>query len=143
MARVDKLIDSSVGDVRNLDLLCDRVRKFAPECVFHMAAQSVVLRSYDDPVETYSTNVLGTVHLLEAVRRAGHGCTVVNVTTDKCYENTGQSEGYREDSPLGGRDPYSNSKACAEFVGNTYRESFFPLPGWPSTVWLASARAVT
>ena len=142
LARVDELIDSTVGDVRNLELLCGHVRKFAPEVVFHMAAQSVVLRSYDDPVETYSTNVLGTVHILEAIRRTGRACTVVNVTTDKCYENTGQRAGYREDAPLGGRDPYSNSKACAEMVGNSYRESFFPVSRFAEHgVALASARA--
>ena len=127
LARVDELVDSTLGDVRDLEPLCERVRAFAPGFVFHMAAQSVVLRSYDDPVETYSTNVLGTVHLLEAVRRMRRACTVINVTTDKCYENKGQVEGYREGDALGGHDPYSNSKACAELVGDAYRESFFPV----------------
>ena len=142
LARVDDLVVSTLGDVRNLELLSDHVGTFAPEFVFHMAAQSVVLRSYEDPVETYSTNVLGTVHTLEALRRMRRACTVVNVTTDKCYENTGQSEGYREDAPLGGHDPYSNSKACAEMVGNSYRESFFPVSRFPEhRVALASARA--
>ena len=142
LARVDELVDSTVADVRNLDLLCDQVSKFEPAFVFHMAAQSVVLRSYEDPVETYSTNVLGTVHTLEAIRRMRRGCTVVNVTSDKCYENTGQSEGYREDAPLGGRDPYSSSKACAEMVGNSYRASFFPVSKFDEHgVALASARA--
>ena len=142
LARVDEIVDSTLGDIRDLDPLCARVCKFEPAFVFHMAAQSVVLRSYEDPVETYSTNVLGTVHLLEAIRRMRRACTVVNVTTDKCYENTGQSEGYREDSPLGGADPYSNSKACSEMVANSYRESFFPVSRFGEHgVALASARA--
>ncbi|HKO68753.1 MAG TPA: CDP-glucose 4,6-dehydratase, partial [Burkholderiaceae bacterium] len=142
LARVDELVDSTVGDIRDLEALSNRVRAFAPGIVFHMAAQSVVLRSYDDPVETYSTNVLGTVHLLEAVRRMGRPCTVINVTTDKCYENEGRVSGYAEDATLGGRDPYSNSKACAELVGNAYRASFFPLDRRSEHgVGLASARA--
>ncbi|MEO8186334.1 MAG: CDP-glucose 4,6-dehydratase [Burkholderiaceae bacterium] len=142
LARVDELVDSTVGDVRDLKPLSERVRAFAPGFVFHMAAQSVVLRSYDDPVETYSTNVLGTVHVLEAVRRMGRPCTVINVTTDKCYENKGQVNGYREGDALGGHDPYSNSKACAELVGDAYRESFFPLNRRNDHgVGLASARA--
>ena len=107
-----------------------------------MAAQSVVLHSYENPVETYSTNVLGTVNTLDAIRRMGRPCVVVNVTTDKCYENKGWVWGYRETDTLGGRDPYSNSKACAELVAKSFRESFFP----PSRldehgVALASARA--
>jgi CDP-glucose 4,6-dehydratase len=131
-----------LGDVRNLEMLSDRVCAFAPEFVFHMAAQSVVLRSYDDPVETYSTNVLGTVNILEAVRRMRGPCTVINVTTDKCYENTGRVKGYQEGDALGGHDPYSNSKACAELVGDAYRESFFPLNRRNEHgVGLASARA--
>ena len=142
LARVDELVDSALGDVRDLESLSERVRAFAPRFVFHMAAQSVVLRSYDDPVETYSTNVLGTVHLLEAVRRMRGACTVINVTTDKCYENKGQVKGYREGDALGGHDPYSNSKACAELVGDAYRESFFPLSRRNEhDVGLASARA--
>ena len=142
LARVDELVDSTVGDIRDIEALSNRVRAFAPSIVFHMAAQSVVLRSYDDPVETYSTNVLGTVHLLEAVRRLSRPCTVINVTTDKCYENKGQIDGYRESDTLGGHDPYSNSKACAELVGDAYRASFFPLDRrYEHGVGLASARA--
>lgn len=142
LARVDKLVDAKLGDVRDLEQLTDRVCAFAPEFVFHMAAQSVVLRSYDDPVETYSTNVLGTVNILEAVRRMRAPCNVINVTTDKCYENKGWVSGYRESDTLGGHDPYSNSKACAELVGQCYRDSFFPLSRWNEHgVGLASARA--
>jgi CDP-glucose 4,6-dehydratase len=142
LARVGELVDSNLGDVRNLNPLSERVRGFAPEVVFHMAAQSVVLQSYDDPVETYSTNVLGTVNVLEAVRRMRRPCIVISVTTDKCYENRGWVWGYRETDRLGGRDPYSNSKACAELVGDSYRHSFFPLSCWDEHgVALASARA--
>ena len=95
-----------------------------------MAAQPLVRRSYADPVGTYATNVMGTVNVLEAVRQAGDVRVVVNVTTDKCYENREWEWGYREDEPLGGHDPYSNSKACAELVTAAYRESFFgPQPG--------------
>jgi len=142
LARVNELVDSAIGDVRDLEALIQRVRTVAPEFVFHMAAQSVVLRSYDDPVETYSTNVLGTVHVLEAVRRMRIRCNIINVTTDKCYENKGWVWGYRETDILGGHDPYSNSKACTELVGQSYRDSFFPVPRWHEHgVALASARA--
>ncbi|MEP6607267.1 MAG: CDP-glucose 4,6-dehydratase [Burkholderiaceae bacterium] len=142
LARVDEWVDSTVADVRDLAKLSGCVSEFEPEVVFHMAAQSVVLQSYHDPIETYSTNVLGTVNLLEAVRHARRPCTVINVTTDKCYENKGQFEGYTEDDELGGHDPYSSSKACAELVGAAYRESFFPMSQSDEhRVGLASARA--
>ncbi len=127
LARVGELVDSTTGDIRDLEALTRAMRAAEPEVVLHLAAQSAVLRSYDDPVETYSTNVIGTVHALEALRLLKRPCTVVNVTTDKCYENQGWVWGYRETDPLGGRDPYSNSKACAELVGHSYRDSFFPL----------------
>jgi CDP-glucose 4,6-dehydratase len=142
LARVDELVDSTIGDVRDLDQLMRTVEGAAPDVVIHMAAQSIVLRSYDAPVETYTTNVLGTVHVLEAIRRVRGGCTVLNVTTDKCYANERWVWGYRENDRLGGRDPYSSSKACAELVGQAYRESFFPLSDWDRHgVGIASARA--
>lgn len=142
LARIDELVDSIEGDVRDLDHLAQALRDADPDVVLHFAAQSVVLRSYDDPVETYSSNVMGTVHLLEAVRRSGKRCAVVNVTTDKCYENRGWVWGYRETDRLGGRDPYSNSKACAELVAQSFRESFFPLDDLERHgVAIASARA--
>ena len=113
-----------------------------PEVILHMAAQSVVRRGYEDPVETYSSNVMGTVHLLEAVRQLGRPCVVVNVTSDKCYANQEWVWGYRENEPMGGRDPYSNSKGCAELVTNAYRESFFSRDSiGRHGVALASARA--
>jgi CDP-glucose 4,6-dehydratase len=131
-----------MGDIRHLGALTECMRSFAPDVVFHMAAQSVVLASYDDPADTYSTNVMGTVNTLEAIRRLRRACVVVNVTTDKCYENNGWVWGYRENDTLGGHDPYSNSKACAELVGQCYRDSFFPPPQFKEHgVAVASARA--
>jgi len=142
LARVDELVDSVTGDIRDLDKLTASLRASEADVVLHMAAQSVVLRSYEDPVDTYATNVLGTVHTLEAIRRVGRPCAVVNVTTDKCYENKGWVWGYRETDTLGGRDPYSNSKACAELVAQSYRDSFFPLARRSEHgVAIASARA--
>ena len=119
LAHVGDGVESTTGDIRDLDALARAMRAFEPEVVLHLAAQSVVLHSYDDPVDTYSTNVIGTVHTLEAVRRLKRPCAVVNVTTDKCYENKGWVWGYRETDALGGHDPYSNSKACAELVGRS------------------------
>lgn len=127
LARVGELVDDTRADVRDLDPLAERLRAADPEVVFHLAAQSVVLESYRNPVDTYATNVMGTVNLLEAVRRLQRPCVVINVTTDKCYENKGWVWGYRENDALGGRDPYSSSKACAEQVGQCYRDAFFPL----------------
>jgi len=142
LAHVDDTVRSTSGDIRDLGHLLRVVETAAPEVIFHMAAQSVVLSSYEAPVDTYSTNVMGTVHVLEALRRAGGRSTVVNVTTDKCYENKGWVWGYREDDRLGGHDPYSNSKACAELVAQAYRDSFFPLADLARHgVGLASARA--
>ena len=142
LARVGELVDSTTGDIRDLEGLARAMHAAQPEVVLHLAAQSVVLRSYDDPVETYSTNVIGTVHTLEALRRLKRPCTMVNVTTDKCYENRGWVWGYRETDRLGGADPYSNSKACAELVGQCYRDSFFPLASVAEHgVAMASARA--
>ena len=127
LARANEDVASTIGDVDDLDSLAALIDAFAPEVLLHMAAQSVVLDSYTDPVETYRTNVMGTVHVLDAVRTAGKPCVVVNVTTDKVYANTGLSTPYGEADRLGGKDPYSNSKACSELVTSAYRNSFFPL----------------
>ena len=113
------------------------MREFAPEIVFHLAAQPLVRRSYADPVETYETNVLGTVHLLESIRTLPSVRAAVVVTTDKCYLNREWSWGYRETDALGGYDPYSSSKACAEILCSSYRSSFFS----QSQMYLATARA--
>jgi len=126
------------GDVRDMDLLEKTVGDCRPDFVFHLAAQSLVRPSYDDPVGTFEVNVLGTARVLEAVRRLDHPCSVVAVTTDKCYENREWLQSYREDDPLGGYDPYSASKGAAELVIASYRRSFFQGGG---RVRLASARS--
>ena len=137
-ARVaDGLASHTVADVRDADALRRTMQAAAPEIVFHLAAQPLVRQSYRDPVETYSVNVMGTVNLLEAVRATPGVVAVINVTTDKCYDNKEWAWGYRESEPLGGRDPYSSSKACSEFVSAAYRDSFLAQAG----VAVASARA--
>jgi CDP-glucose 4,6-dehydratase len=117
--------DRRFSDIRNLDAVFECFKSTRPEIVFHMAAQSLVRPSYRDPVETYATNVMGTVHILEAIRLADSVAAAVVVTSDKCYENREWHWAYRETEPLGGRDPYSNSKACAELAASAYRSSFF------------------
>ncbi len=136
-AGVGRLVDSVIGDVRSFEVVRAAFAGFEPEIVFHMAAQPLVRFSYHDPVATYETNVLGTAHVLEAIRTVGSARAVVNVTTDKCYENREWVWGYREDEPMGGFDPYSSSKACSELVTSAYRRSFFTEQG----IALASARA--
>jgi CDP-glucose 4,6-dehydratase len=126
-----------VGDIRDLGAVIAAVDASQPQTVLHLAAQPLVRRSYDDPLETYSTNVMGTANLLEAVRDVRGLRSVVSVTTDKCYENDGRTEGYREDARLGGHDPYSNSKACAELVTQSFRDSFYAC----RRIGLATARA--
>jgi CDP-glucose 4,6-dehydratase len=125
LARVEDGMGHMEGDVRDLERLEAVLSEQRPEIVIHMAAQSLVRRSYRDPVETYETNLMGTVNVLEAVRRVGGVRVVINVTTDKVYENPERPQGFSEDEPKGGRDPYSNSKACSELVTVAYRESFF------------------
>lgn len=125
VAEVGKEMTSITGDIRDLKYLCKVFAEHQPEIVIHMAAQPLVRHSYIEPVETYSTNVMGTVNLLEAVRSTGSVKAVVNVTSDKCYENREWAWGYRENEAMGGYDPYSSSKGCAELVTNAYRNSFF------------------
>ncbi|HEX7953952.1 MAG TPA: CDP-glucose 4,6-dehydratase [Burkholderiales bacterium] len=127
------------GDVCDLEALHAQMQQAAPEIVLHMAAQSLVRESYVSPVRTYATNVMGTVNVLDAVRRLPSVRAVVVVTSDKCYENREWSRGYKESDPMGGRDPYSNSKACAELVTAAYRSSFFDAEAAGAVV--ASARA--
>lgn len=114
-AGVSATLRSIIADIRDAQRLLAAMRECRPEVVMHLAAQSVVRRGCTDPIETYSSNVMGTVHLLDAVRRLGHGCVVVNVTSDKCYAIRESVQGYREDEPMGGRDPYSSSKGCADW----------------------------
>ncbi len=141
-AGVDRVVETTIGDIRDPAKLADTMSAFAPEVVLHLAAQSVVLSAYDDPLETFSTNVVGTASVLNAVRRLPGNCAVVNVTTDKVYENRGWVWGYRETDDLGGRDPYSSSKACAELVAKSFLESYFSgSSGGAGRIGLASARA--
>jgi CDP-glucose 4,6-dehydratase len=138
----NKMESSVIGDIRDITKLVASVQKAKPDVVIHMAAQPLVRLSYDEPVETYSVNVMGTVHLLEAVRQTTGVKAVVNVTTDKCYENKEWLWGYREVDGLGGYDPYSNSKACSELVTASYRNSFFNENKYSDHgVAVASARA--
>ena len=133
---------SVLADIRDTDALSRALREAHPEVVIHMAAQPLVRLSYQQPVETYAVNVMGTVHLLEAVRASRGVRAVVNITTDKCYENREWVWGYRETDPMGGHDPYSSSKGCAELVASAYRSSFFNLAQHASHgVSLASVRA--
>ncbi len=141
LARVSELIDHHVGDVRDLDALETTLREARPEIVIHMAAQSLVRYSYENPVETFSTNLLGTVHILDAVRRAPSVRAAVVVTSDKCYFNEEWVWGYREDARLGGHDPYSGSKGAAELVVTAYQNSFFHRERNPELAVVGSARA--
>ncbi len=125
IAGVSQGMTSIIGDIRDLTKLNSVFADHQPEIVIHMAAQPLVRRSYQDPVETYSTNVMGTVHVLEAIRNTSSVKAVVNVTSDKCYENREWVWSYRENEPIGGFDPYSSSKSCAELVSAAYRSSFF------------------
>ncbi|HQI25065.1 MAG TPA: CDP-glucose 4,6-dehydratase, partial [Smithella sp.] len=136
-------IESVIGDVRDSNKLKKVFAEYKPEIVFHLAAQAIVRRSYDDPVETLSTNIMGTVNVFEAARKSGTARAIINVTSDKCYANREWVWGYRENDPLGGYDPYSASKGCAELVTNSWRDSFFNLKDYGKTheILLASARA--
>jgi CDP-glucose 4,6-dehydratase len=141
-ARVAECVEHEVGDIRNLAQMERSMAAFKPEVAFHMAAQPLVRRSYADPLETYSTNVMGTAHVLDAIRRVPSVRAVVVITTDKCYENREWLWGYREEDRLGGFDPYSNSKACAELVSAAYRNSYFSAERYADHgVALATARA--
>jgi len=139
---LESLIDSTLGDVRDFVRLRDAMTRAAPQVVFHLAAQPLVRASYEDPISTYGSNVMGTVHLLQAIRSTPSVRAVVIVTSDKCYENREWLWGYRESDRLGGYDPYSNSKACAELVTQAFRDSFFPPQGYAEHgLAVASARA--
>jgi CDP-glucose 4,6-dehydratase len=138
LARLADGMHSIDGDIRDHHAVARVVADARPEVVIHMAAQPMVRRSFAEPRLTYETNVMGTVNLLDAVRHDGRPRVVINVTTDKCYENREWEWGYREDEPMGGYDPYSRSKACSELVTAAFRRSFFADPDGPR---LASARA--
>jgi CDP-glucose 4,6-dehydratase len=137
---IDSLVvKSHIADIRDLASLQKAISDAKPEIVIHMAAQPLVRYSYTNPVDTYATNVMGTVHLLESTRATDSVRATIIVTTDKCYENDNRDAGYREDAVIGGYDPYSNSKGCAELVTSAYRQSFFS--GLNSYNKVASARA--
>lgn len=139
LARVENGMRSIIGDVRDFEKLQSVIERCRPQIIIHMAAQSLVRQSYADPVTTYATNVMGTVNMLEVVRRAESVKVVVNITSDKCYENREWMWGYRENDSIGGYDPYSSSKGCAELVTATYQNIFSSSSG--NQVALASARA--
>ncbi len=126
-ASLTGILEDIRGDIRNYPKLEAAMTEFRPEVVFHLAAQPLVRRSYADPLGTYATNVIGTANVLEAVRRTPTVRAVVCATSDKCYKSPGVVRPHRETDPLGGHDPYSSSKACAEIVTAAYRSSFFPL----------------
>ena len=137
-----ELEKSHIADIRDLAILQKAMTEANPDVVIHMAAQPLVRYSYANPVETYATNVMGTVHVLESILIVPSVRAAVIVTTDKCYENQEWVWGYRENEPMGGFDPYSNSKGCAEMVTSAYRQSFFPLEHYAKhRVAIASARA--
>ena len=131
-------MESVIGDIRDLNTLKQSMTSFNPEILIHMAAQPLVRLSYKEPIETYSTNVMGTVNVLESARSCSNLKAFVSVTTDKCYENKEWVWGYRENEAMGGHDPYSSSKGCAELVTSAYRNSFF---NTSSSASIASARA--
>ena len=137
-AQLEKLLDSHMVDVRDGASVRRVVTQAEPEIVFHLAAQPLVLRSYREPVETFATNVMGTVHVLEAVRQTPSVRAVIVITTDKCYKNHDSPWGYRETDPLGGHDPYSASKACTELVAEAWRSSYGQADAAPL---IATARA--
>jgi CDP-glucose 4,6-dehydratase len=134
---IGSIIESEIGDIRDQKKLFESVKNFDPEILFHMAAQPLVRDSYSSPLETYEVNVMGTVNVLEAARNCTNLKTIINVTTDKCYANDERKIGYKENDPMGGYDPYSSSKGCAELVSLAYRKSFLNNAG----IGIATVRA--
>ena len=138
-AALQRYVRHEIGDIRHFSRLSETIRSFKPDFIFHLAAQAIVSLSYHDPIETLSSNVLGTATLLQALRNIDRPCVVVNVTSDKCYENVEQPWGYREIDQLGGKDVYSASKGAAEIVSHSFHQSFFSQE--ESAIRLVSARA--
>lgn len=142
LAKIDQLVSSKIGDIRDYNYLLKTIDEIQPEVIIHMAAQPLVRESYKNPRETYEVNVMGTVNLFDVARKIGSLKAILNITTDKCYENKEWLWGYRENEPMGGYDPYSNSKGCSELVTSSFRSSFFnPKEYSNHGVALASARA--
>lgn len=142
ISMLDLDIISIIGDIKDLNTLSQTCSNYSPDIVFHLAAQSLVRQSYDDPIDTYETNVIGTLNVFEACRKENVK-SIVNITSDKAYENKEWIWGYRENDPMGGYDPYSSSKGCSEILTNSYRNSFFNLNDYKKThnTLLASCRA--
>lgn len=141
-AGIDEIVTSYIGDIRDYDKLKGFIQKVQPEIIIHMAAQALVMESYKNPRETFEINIMGTVNLLDVARITKSVKAIVNVTTDKCYENQEWHWSYRENEPMGGYDPYSNSKGCSELVTSSYRNSYFNSKKYSDHgVALASARA--
>jgi CDP-glucose 4,6-dehydratase len=140
---LDEKINFTIGDIRDFDNISKFINQINPEVVFHLAAQPLVLYSYQHPIETYHTNVLGLVNLFEAIRHNKGVKAIINVTSDKCYDNKEWLWGYRENEPMGGYDPYSNSKGCAELVTSCYQKSYFNIEQFNQrhNTLLSSARA--
>ena len=136
-AKIDSIAESHIGDIRDQDTLQESMVSFKPDILIHMAAQPLVRYSYDEPIETYEVNVIGTAKVLEVARGCSNLKAIINITTDKCYENDGRTKGFKENDPMGGYDPYSSSKGCAELVTSSYRRSFLQDQG----IGLASVRA--
>jgi len=136
-AKIDSIVNSHIGDIRDQETLHESMVSFNPDILIHMAAQPLVRYSYNEPIETYEVNVIGTAKVLEVARSCINLKAIVNITTDKCYENDGRSQGYKESDPMGGYDPYSSSKGCAELVASAYRRSFLQDQG----MGVASVRA--
>jgi CDP-glucose 4,6-dehydratase len=137
VAKIDKLIDSQINDIRDQESLFESMVNFNPDILIHMAAQPLVRLSYREPIETFEVNVIGTAKVLEVARSCLNLKAIINITTDKCYENDGYDKSYIETDPMGGFDPYSSSKGCAELITTSYRRSFFNDLG----IGIASARA--
>jgi CDP-glucose 4,6-dehydratase len=141
LSEIKNGIDSISGDIRNFNDIKKVIHEKKPEIIIHLAAQSLVPMSYKHPRETYETNVMGTVNLLESIRSEKNKCIILNVTSDKCYENRELSRGYTEKDRIGGYDPYSSSKGCSELITTAYTKSFFNSSNDKNNVTLASARA--
>ena len=125
LAKVSEDMVSIMGDIRNFSIIQKIIQEHQPDIIIHMAAQPLVRKSYEDPLETFSTNIMGTANVLESIKTSEKTRVMINVTSDKCYKNTGTKEKFSESSPMGGYDPYSNSKACSELITSSYRDSFF------------------
>ena len=138
-AEIENGMNSIVGNICDIDSLKQAVIKSKPDIIIHMAAQALVRDSYTDPINTYETNIMGTINVFEAARSCSTVKAIINVTSDKCYENKEREQGYKEDEPMGGYDPYSSSKGCAELVTSAYRNSFFNSPESP--ILVASVRS--